>query len=185
MTEGKGDVTIAAPNGAKQYGYVMQNCTIDTHSAGFNFGRSWGSPSYLRWLNTTVKQPEKLASSRFTAAGMNSAADGFFEYNTMNESGESITPSSNVIKFTHSTGDKEYETIIDADEAANYTKEKVFENTPDLFKERIGYGTDGISTINVTAGQQAQEGMFNLAGQKVNKSFKGIVIINGKKYVSK
>lgn len=185
MTEGKGDVTIAAPNGAKQYGYVMQNCTIDTHSAGFNFGRSWGSPSYLRWLNTTVKQPEKLASSRFTAAGMNSAADGFFEYNTMNESGESITPSSNVIKFTHSTGDKEYETIIDADEAANYTKEKVFENTPDLFKERIGYGTDGISTINVTAGQQAQEGMFNLAGQKENKSFKGIVIINGKKYVSK
>ena len=183
LTEGKGDVTIAAPNGAKQYGYVMQNCTVDTHSAGFNFGRSWGSPSYLRWLNTTLKQPSKLASTRFTVAGMNSAADGFYEYNTMDESGKNISPASNVINFTHSTGNKQYETIIDATEAANYTKEKVFEDAPELFKERIGYGTDGINAINAATNQQESNGIFNIAGQRVNNSFKGIVIINGKKYV--
>lgn len=181
MAEGKGDVTIAAPNGAKKYGYVMQNCTIDTHSAGFNFGRSWGSPSYLRWLNTTLKQPSKLASTRFTVAGMNSAADGFYEYNTMDESGKNISPASNVINFTHSTGNKQYETIIDATEAANYTKEKVFEDAPELFKERIGYGTTGINAVNAAGFQQQSEGIFNIAGQRVNKSFKGIVIINGKK----
>ena len=180
MTQGKGDVTIAAPNGAKQYGYVMQNCTVDTHSASFNWGRSWGAPSYLRWLNTTLKQPNKLVSTRFTVNGMNCAADGFYEYNTMNESGDNITPASNVIEFTHSSGNKKYETIIDATEAANYTKEKVFENAPDLFKERIGFGTVGISTINAAV-QQDLMGIYNLAGQRVDKSFKGIVIINGKK----
>ena len=196
MTEGVGDVTIAAPYGAKQYGYVMQNCTVDTHSATFNFGRSWGAPSYLRWLNTTVNQPQKIRvkeneTNRFTIAGMNSVADGFYEYHTMNASGEDITPASNVINFSHkdkSTGKetfKEYETIIDATEAAKYTKEKVFENAPALFKERIGYGTDGISTIPAAEGKQNPNGMFNLAGQQVNKSFKGIVITNGKKVLMK
>ena len=183
MAEGKGDVTIAAPNGAKQYGYVMQNCTIDTHSAGFNFGRSWGSPSYLRWLNTTLKQPSKLASTRFTVAGMNSAADGFYEYNTMDESGKNISPASNVIEFTHKNGNKQYETIIDAEEAANYTKEKVFEDAPELFKERIGYGTTGINAVNAAGFQQQSEGIFNIAGQRVSQATRGIFIVNGKKVI--
>ncbi len=185
MTEGVGDVTIAAPYGAKQYGYVMQNCTVDTHSKSFNWGRSWGAPSYLCWLNTTVKQPTKIVSSRFTAKGMNSVADGFYEYNTMDESGKTISPASNVIKFYLDSNEKEYETIIDETEAAKYTKEKVFENAPDLFKERIGFGTDGISTIPAAEGKQNPKGMFNLAGQQVNKSFKGIVITNGKKVLMK
>jgi hypothetical protein len=116
---------------------------------------------------------------------MNSAADGFYEYNTMDESGKNISPASNVIECTHKNGNKKYETIIDAEEAANYTKEKVFENAPDLFKERIGYGTDGISTIPAADGKQNPKGMFNLAGQQVNKSFKGIVITNGKKVLMK
>lgn len=196
MTEGVGDVTIAAPYGAKQYGYVMQNCTVDTHSATFNFGRSWGAPSYLRWLNTTVNQPQKIRvkeneTNRFTIAGMNSVADGFYEYHTMNASGEDITPASNVINFSHkdkSTGKetfKEYETIIDATEAAKYTKEKVFENAPDLFKERIGYGTTGINAVNAAGFQQQSEGIFNIAGQRVKKATKGIYIINGKKILLK
>ena len=192
MTEGVGDVTIAAPYGAKQYGYVMQNCTVDTHSATFNFGRSWGAPSYLRWLNTTVNQPQKIRvkeneTNRFTIAGMNSVADGFYEYHTMNASGEDITPASNVINFSHkdkSTGKetfKEYETIIDATEAAKYTKEKVFEDAPELFKERIGYGTTGINAVNASGYQQQSEGIYNTAGQRVKKATKGIYIINGKK----
>ena len=186
MTEGKGDVTIAAPNGAKQYGYVMQNCTVDTHSASFNWGRSWGSPSYLRWLNTTLKQPGKIVTNRFTAAGMNSAADGFYEYNTMDESGNKISPESNYMTFTHTSGNKEYETIItDEEEAAKYTTEKVFADAPELFKQRVQEAATGISTVNVATGKEVREGMFNLAGQKVNKSFKGIAIINGKKVVMK
>ena len=194
MAEGKGDVTIAAPNGAKKYGYVMQNCTVDTHSATFNWGRSWGAPSYLCWLNTTLKQPQKIRvkedeTYRFTVAGMNSVADGFYEYHTMNTDGEDITPASNVINFTHkdkNTGkvtNKKYETIIDATEAANYTKEKVFEDAPELFKERIGYGTTGINAVNAAGFQQQSEGIFNIAGQRVSQATKGIFIVNGKKVV--
>ena len=183
MTEGVGDVTIAAPNGARKYGYVMQNCTVDTHSKSFNWGRSWGAPSYLRWLNTTVKQPTKLVSSRFTAKGMNSVADGFYEYNTMDESGKTISPASNVIKFYLDANEKEYETIIDETEAANYTKEKVFEDAPELFKERIGYGTTGINAINAAGFQQQSEGIFNIAGQRVSQATKGIFIVNGKKVI--
>jgi hypothetical protein len=99
----------------------------------------------------------------------------------MDESGKNISPTSNVINFTHSTGNKQYETIIDATEAANYTKEKVFEDAPELFKERIGYGTTGINAVNASGFQQQSEGIYNTAGQRVKKATKGIYIINGKK----
>lgn len=126
------NTTIAAPNGAKKFGYVMNECTIDTKCNEFNFGRSWGSVSNLAWLNTTILQPSKLAKSRFTIAGMNVAADKFVEYNTMDASGNVISPASNVIEFTHSTGNKKYETILTAAQAAEYALDKVFTDwTPD------------------------------------------------------
>ena len=185
VTEGKGDVTIAAPNGAKRVGYVMQNCTVDCHSATFNWGRSWDSYSGLIWMNTTLKQPSKIVSSRFTAAGMNTAADGFYEYNTMDESGKNISPSSNVIKFTHSTGNKEYETILTDAQASNYTKEKVFEDAPDEFKTRIGYGKDtGITTI-ASHTNNGDNAIYNLRGMRVKNVTKGIYIIGNKKVIVK
>lgn len=185
MTEGKGDVTISAPNGAKQYGYVMDHCTIDCHSATFNWGRSWGSPSKLAWLNTTLKQPSKIASSRFTAAGMNSAADGFYEYKTMDESGNVISPASKVIKFTHSTGDKQYETILTDTEAAEYSKAKVFADAPQSFKDRVGLGEDtGITTVGKSVKADAKT-IYTLQGVRVNNAQKGVYIINGKKVVIK
>ncbi len=126
VNESVKNATIAAPNGAKKYGYVMNDCTIETLCSQFNFGRSWGSFSGLAWLNTTINQPSKLASSRFTVAGMNCAADKFVEYNTMDATGKCISPASNVINFTHSSGDKKYETILSADQAAEYAIENVF-----------------------------------------------------------
>ncbi|MCF0193499.1 MAG: pectin esterase, partial [Prevotella sp.] len=120
------DATIAAPNGAKKYGYVMNNCTIETLCKQFNFGRSWGPYSGLAWLNTTINQPSKLISTRFLEAGMNSAADKFVEYNSMDTNGNCISPASNILNFTHSTGNKQYETILTAAEAAEYSLDKVF-----------------------------------------------------------
>ena len=128
------NTTIAAPNNAKKYGYVMNECTIETLCSQFNFGRSWGAYSGLAWLNTTINQPSKLASSRFTVAGMNCAADRFVEYNTMDASGKRISPESNVINFTHSSGNKKYETILTEEEAAEYALDKVF---PDWAPDKI------------------------------------------------
>lgn len=134
VNEAVKNTTIAAPNGAKKYGYVMNNCTIETLCSQFNFGRSWGTYSGLAWLNTTINQPSKLVSSRFTTAGMNCAADKFVEYNSMDQDGNRISPASNVLKFTHSSGDKSYETILTDVEAEEYAINKVF---PDWNPESI------------------------------------------------
>ncbi len=134
VNEAVKNATMAAPNGAKKYGYVMNNCTIETLCSNFNFGRSWGNYSGLAWLNTTINQPSKLVSTRFTVAGMNCAADKFVEYNTMDKEGNCISPASNVINFTHSSGDKKYETILTAEQAAEYALDKVF---PDWNPEEI------------------------------------------------
>ena len=47
--------------------------------------------------------------------------------------------------------------------------------------------TTGISNVDVNANDNfdANAPMYNLAGQRVNKSYKGVVIVNGKKYMNK
>lgn len=134
VNEAQKNATIAAPNGAKKYGYVMNGCTIETLCSQFNFGRSWGTYSGLAWLNTTINQPSKLASSRFNTTGMNCAADKFVEYNSMDAERNRITPASNVLTFTHSSGNKSYETVLTDAEAAKYAIDIVF---PDWNPESI------------------------------------------------
>lgn len=134
VNESVKDATIAAPNNAKKFGYVMNECTIESLGNKFNFGRSWGAYSGLAWLNTTINQHSKLVSTRFTVAGMNCAADKFVEYNSMDASGNKISPASNKLKFTHSSGNKEYETILTDEEAKEYALDKVF---PDWRPEEI------------------------------------------------
>ncbi|MCF0202735.1 MAG: hypothetical protein HUK08_05155 [Bacteroidaceae bacterium] len=134
------DATVAAPNGGKKFGYVMNRCTIETLCSKFNLGRSWGTYSGLAWLNTTINQPEKLIETRFNTAGMNCAADKFREYNTCDTNGTVISPTSNVLEFTHSTGNKKYETILTAEEAAEYELNKVFPGwTPDQIAAQVQY----------------------------------------------
>lgn len=122
----KDEATMAAPNGALKYGYVLNNCTIETLSKRFNYGRSWGAYSGLALLNTTLNQPDRLIANRFLTSGMNCAADRFVEYNTVDTLGNVISPDSNYLTFTHSSGDKAYETILTDEEAAEYAIEKVF-----------------------------------------------------------
>lgn len=140
----KDESTMAAPNGAIKFGYVLNNCTIETYAKRFNYGRSWGSYSGLALLNTTINQPEKLIETRFLTGGMNCAADRFVEYNTMDADGNVISPASNVLEFTHSTGNKKYETILTDEEAAEYAIENVF---PDWRPEAIAAQKE---TANVT-----------------------------------
>lgn len=126
VNEAVKNTTIAAPNGAKKFGYVMNNCTIETLCSQFNFGRSWGTYSGLAWLNTTINQPDKLIKDRFTTKGMNCSADKFVEYNSMDKNGNRISPESNELTFTHASGDKKYETILTDEQAAEYAIDKVF-----------------------------------------------------------
>ena len=123
-----GQCTVCAPYQSAEckWGYVYLDCSIDTKSKTFDFGRAWGGEPKAVFIRTTLLQPEKLISSRFTVAGMNVAAYGFYEYGTMNASGENIAPASNVVNFTHSTGNKQYETILTDSKAAEFTIANIF-----------------------------------------------------------
>lgn len=132
--KGPGGCTIAAPytdNGC-QWGYVMNNCTVDNYAENFNFGRAWGGTPRLAYLNTTLLQPDKIIKERFTTDGMNVPADKFVEYNTMDAQGNVVSPASNVLTFKKDKKENTMETILTADQAAEYALDKVFPTwTPD------------------------------------------------------
>ncbi len=55
-------------------------------------------------------------------------------------------------------------------------------------REFIGFGDDETTGINTIANSKqpiANSQVYNLAGQRVGKDYKGIVIVNGKKYIRK
>lgn len=123
-----GDVTLTAPNtdASNKFGYVFEGCTIENRASTFNFGRAWGGISRLAFLNTTLNQPNEIAAKRFTAAGMNVTADKFVEFNSVDKDGNVVSPTSNVVTFTKDSQQNTMETIITAEEAAEYSLDKVF-----------------------------------------------------------
>lgn len=131
--DGSGACTIAAPyTDGTEWGYVMNSCTIQTLGASFNLGRAWGGTPRLAYINTTILEPSKIASNRFTTAGMNVAADKFVEYNSVDADGKVVSPPSNILTFTKGETKNTYETILTADEAAAYALSNVFLGwTPD------------------------------------------------------
>ena len=81
----------------------------------------------------------------------------------------------------------------DEDNANNQTLENLIDATgTNNFWVKIGagtapymYGTDPSGITNVTAKKNSSAATYNIAGQKVNKNFKGIVVKDGKKFVNK
>ena len=143
QSDGKGECTIAAPytdNGC-QWGYVMNNCTVDAQSESFNFGRAWGGTPRLAYINTTLLQPNKISAKRFTEGGMNVPADKFVEYNSVDAQGNVVSPVSNVLKFTKDKNVNEMETILTAEQAEAYALDKVFPTwKPDVDCQQVGLG---------------------------------------------
>ena len=71
-----------------------------------------------------------------------------------------------------------YENLIDAEGTANFFVKEGAGTTP------YQYGTDPSGIANVAAkGAKTSAVMYNLAGQRVANSFKGIVVKDGKKFV--
>lgn len=158
-TTRNGDCTIAAPytSASKKWGYVMLDCNIVTNSSTFNFGRSWGGNSALAYIRTTIEEPERLVATRFTVAGMNVAAYSFKEYGTMDANGNNIAPESNILEFTHSSGNNKYETILTDEEAAEYTIENIYGTwAPDAKAAQITMGD--VKNTNGTLSWNAVEG---------------------------
>ena len=134
-----GSDVICAPNTSESctWGYVFLDCNISSLCNDFTFARSWGGKSKAQFIRTQILD-NSLASSRFTIEGMNVAADKFKEYATTNSEGTITTPKSNVIKFTHSSGNNEFETVLSDDEAAQYTVANIFgEWAPDKIAAQV------------------------------------------------
>ena len=53
------------------------------------------------------------------------------------------------------------------------------------FQFTEGGGNDGVQTVTTKTQNNANAALYNLAGQKVDKSYKGIVIQNGRKFYNK
>ena len=134
-----GSDVICAPNTSEtiNWGYVFLDCKISSLCNDFTLARSWGGKSKAQFIRTQILD-NSLASSRFTIEGMNVAADKFREYATTNSAGTITTPNSNVINFTHSSGNKKYETVLTDAEAAQYTVANIFgEWAPDKIAAQV------------------------------------------------
>ena len=125
---GSGGRTVTAPTTTTDFGYVFDGCKVVDLANGkgdWNLGRTWQNNPVCVWLNSTfdANANATLVSKRWTEKGMNNRDPKVFgEYGTKDEAGNDITPASNKIK---SYGG-EFETILTADQAANYSYEKMF-----------------------------------------------------------
>lgn len=139
--DGSGECTITAPTTTTDFGYVFNECTVDCKAEKFNYGRAWQNLARCAYLNTTLLQPDRLNDNRWTLGGMNVPADRFVEYNTMDESGKVISPSSLVLTFTKDNKKNTYETILTDEQAKGYTLDKVFTDwTPNEYAAQKSLG---------------------------------------------
>ena len=131
LEPGKGSYITAPYTDGTDYGYVFDGCKIvGSATDGFTFGRSWGGTAKCAFLNTILDKnaAANIASTRWTTGGMNVVAKNFFEYNTVDENGKVISPAENIVKFTKDKEVSEYNTIITAEKAAEFSLDKVFSN---------------------------------------------------------
>lgn len=134
LEPGKGSYITASYTDGCNYGYVFDGCkVIGTEKDKFTFGRSWGGQARCAFLNTILDQnaAKNIAATRWTTDGMNVVAKNLYEYNTLDENGSMISPTENKVHFTmkkdgNIAEESEYNTIMTADAAANYTLDKVF-----------------------------------------------------------
>ena len=65
---------------------------------------------------------------RFTVGGMNVAAYQFKEYGSKDKDGNLLTPTTNIVTFTHATGNYTYNTTMREDSVSLFSLDNVFPN---------------------------------------------------------
>ena len=129
LEAGKAAYITAPYTDGTNYGYVFDGCkVIGTPNSSFTFGRAWGGTAKCAFLNTILDKTAaaKIASTRWTPAGMNVIAKNLFEYNTLDENGNVISPAENVVTFTKDKDTYKYNTILTTEKASEYSLDKVF-----------------------------------------------------------
>lgn len=79
---------------------------------------------------------------------------------------------------------KEGDVVVVKGKLQKYVKDGV--TTPEIASGGILVSVnDGSGVSAITVSKAFEDAIYNIAGQKVDKSYKGLVIMNGRKYVSK
>lgn len=149
---GKGECTIlaASTKAGNRYGYVFNNCRIENRAERYNFGRAWSNEPRAAYLNTTLND-NKLNSSRWTAGGMNVAAKEYVEYNTMDANGKVVSPASHVVNFNKGNVSNKMETILTAEQAAEFAVDKVFPDwKPQALAAQVAAPVSKMADGNIT-----------------------------------
>ncbi len=132
-TGGGSDVITASNADQNDKGYVFNRCRILSECPVVSFGRAWNNAPQCVFLNTIADMgkgefgfADEGKIARWTLQGMNVLPAIFGEYNTTDTEGKVISPASNLITFTYKDDTKQLETILSADEVAQYAYKSFF-----------------------------------------------------------
>lgn len=187
-------------NAVGGHGYIFMDCHVDCQSKTWDFGRGWRAWPKAAFLNTTLsadavkrvgndqtsgKEADNYAivrdidySLRVSVKGVKSSDDSesvcraftFYEYNTMDEKGNVVSPASNVLTFT-AADSKTMETILKADEIDRFQLRNVFPDwTPDQDCKQVEVTSATLegSTLTWTTDQKAKAYLIEKAGTFVD-----------------
>ena len=128
-TKGKksGSDILCAPEttDACKWGYTFLDCSVSSNCEDFTLARAWSNVPKAQFIRTKILD-NALAADRFCKTGINVVPERFGEFATTNSVGNISTPASNKIEFIGKSGNKELETVLSADEAAQYTIANIF-----------------------------------------------------------
>ena len=182
------------------HGYIFMNCHVDCKAKTWDFGRGWRAWPKAAFLNTTLsadaakrigndqtsgKEADNYAivrdidySLRATTKGVKSSDDSesvcraftFYEYNTMDEDGNVVSPASNVLTFTAANSNT-METILKANETDRFQLRNVFPDwTPDQDCKQVEVTSATLSgnSLSWTTDQKAKAYLIEKGGEFVD-----------------
>ena len=174
------------------HGYIFMDCHVDCKSKTWDFGRGWRGWPKAAFLNTVLsadackrlgndqtsgKASDDYAvvrdidySLRVGTKGIQTSSDShymqFYEYNTIDEQGNVVSPASNVLTFTASDS-KQYETILKADEIARFQLRHVYPDwQPDVDCRQVVVTSCQLqgNTLSWTTNEKAKAFLIENAG---------------------
>ena len=187
-----GKVTAGAHSANTEWGYVFKDCTLkaadaSTTDGSFSLGRPWQGEPRAIYINTDMQ----VLPVTNGWDSMSKLPTHYYEYNSTHN-GQAVDLSKRFCGNSQNQTTAGTDYTLTAEQAAEYTMENIFgevdgwypaEEIPNVIKPGE---TDGIQ--NVPGAQfQITDGtpIYNLKGQRVNSSYRGLVIIGGRKVVLK
>ena len=170
----------------------LQSATPTTTSALWE-----GECSFGNWENGFSIAADKFASVvendiiEFVYTTVKNEAQPWYQFKTIfADTEETLSSNSSDLNSygcaTVNEGSKSYKITLNAADIAKLKEKGLYVSGKDIIVTKVNLIhaiTDGINTIDVAKQQNGVR--YNLAGQKVDELYKGVVIMNGRKMIQK